>query len=840
MPFFQKAAPGGTPTALANGSPRKPQWNSNDFDANLGGPIQKDKTFLFASYLGVRRRQGIPTSAVVPNDSQRAAIDAHGTREARALLALIPPATTGNTLLSSPVHLLRRDQGLAKFDHTFSRANRFSATYLIEDGFASAPFSAHPVPGFGVTFARREQHIGLRDTHVFSPTLFHEFRASFRRVGSTDVVPLNRTTLSSLGLDGIVPDNPASEGPPFVLIAGFSAFGNSPNGPQLPKVNYFQFLDNVSWVRGRHHMKFGGEFRTFANNLTFDNIPNGVIFIDGSGTVGNRPLVPQLIPGLPPALNDFANGFAAFFAQNPSARVGHRSRAVNLFIQDDWKVRAGLSLNFGLRWEFNGPYTRIGDRVAALRVGQQSSIFPDAPVGLVYPGDPGVSRSTYSRDLNNFAPRFGFAWDVFGDGRLSVRGGYGLFYDAPFDGIILGSSLSAPPYTIRPTTLFTDYANPWEASRVNPIPQPFPRQPPRPGERVDFTRFAPVSFDFLDPNFRTPYGQQWNLQVQYQLANDWLLEAGYVGSNGVNLISRRQFNNAVAGPGANVGNTNQRRILNLGNPQNGEFGGAVFGRVGMQTNNANSNYNSLQVNLSRRMARGLYMSHAYTWSHTIDNASGGRVSSRLNPREDRGNSDTDVRHRYVLSFVYELPFHQEQTGALGRILGGWGFSGVTTFQSGLWSSVFEPSDRCLCDTPNQRVDSTGLAIQFLDPRSSSAVAGRPNSWFDGTGGGSPTAAPNPYFRRVGSGPSFALGAGRYGNVGRNTILMPGVNNWDLSVFKHIKMRESQTLEFRAEFFNAFNHTQFRFPDLNVASPNFGRVSRTEEPRIVQFGLRYSF
>ena len=383
VPFFQKAVAGGTPLTLPDGSPRKPQWNSNDFDANLGGPIQKDKTFFFASYLGFRRRQGRPNSAVVPDDSQRAAIEAQGTREARALLALIPPATTGNTLLSSPADSLRRDQVLAKFDHTFSRANRFSATYFIEDNSGILPFFLHPVPGFAVTLARRAQHIVLRDTHVFSPTLFHEFRATFHRRGTTDLVPLNRTTLSSLGLEGIVPDNPASEGPPFVVIAGFSEFGN--NGPQAVKSKQFQFLDNVSWVRGRHYIKFGGEFRTFAMNTTFDIVPNGFIFIDGSGTIGN--LVPRLIPGLPPALNDFANGFATGFAQGSSARVGHRSRAVNLFLQDDWKVRAGLSLNFGLRWKFNGPYTDIRDRIVTLRPGQQSRIFPDAPVGLVYPGD---------------------------------------------------------------------------------------------------------------------------------------------------------------------------------------------------------------------------------------------------------------------------------------------------------------------------------------------------------------------------------------------------------------------------------------------------------------------
>jgi hypothetical protein len=221
------------------------------------------------------------------------------------------------------------------------------------------------------------------------------------------------------------------------------------------------------------------------------------------------------------------------------------------------------------------------------------------------------------------------------------------------------------------------------------------------------------------------------------------------------------------------------------------------------------------------------MSHAYSWSHTIDNASGRRVSSRNDPRQDRGNADTDLRHRYVLTVIYELPWR-------GRLRGGWGVSGLATFQSGLPDSVVEPEDRCLCATGNIRADATGVPVQYLEARE-----GR-NNWFDGAGGGSTTAGANPYFRRVGTGASWAAGAGRYGNAGRNTLRRPGVNNWNLAGFKRTRVRERQQLELRAEWFNAFNHTQFLTPNTNIGSTLFGRVTATRDPRIVQLGLRYVF
>ena len=693
------------------------------------------------------------------------------------------------------------------------------------------------MPGFEWAADVQHQNLIVRDTHSFSPNLFHEFRVALQRVYVDARNPANPISLSSLGLDAIVPDLSEKASAPYVVIAGFSEFGDV-GVPQLSSDTTLQFIDNVSWTRGRHALKFGGNF----NLLRFSNTPsvlnNGIIFIDGSGT--RNSIVPA-IEGLSPALNDFANGFATAFLQGSKSLMGGRTWSANLFLQDDWKVRSDLTLNLGLRWEYNKGLTDSRDRAAALRPGRQSEIFPDAPVGLVYPGDAGISRSTYGEDWNNFAPRFGFAWDILGNGRLALRGGYGLFYQ-PHNFALEFQVTRTAPYVVNPRRFFTDYANPWEGARLSPTRQPFPHVPPESGGSFDFAALAPMTFSGMDPNLRTPYGQQWSLQVQYEPRSNWLLEVGYVGSNGVKLFSTQEANPAVPGPGATSGNADFRRVLNQGHPQSAQFGGAVFGSIPLFRSDRNSNYNGLQVNLTKRFSGGLQMTHAYTWSHAIDTTSDQNFRDRGDDGGAlRGHADHDRRHIYVGTYVYEFPWRQRQTGPLGKLVGGWGVSGVTMMRSGAAFNVFEPEDRCLCaiagvGTP----DYIGGDIAFHDPRSTNAVPGRPNSWFDGTGGGTPTAETNPHFRRVGSGASYELGAGRFGNFGRNVLRGPGFVNWQLAAFKRTEITERQSLEFRAEFFNLFNQAQFRNPIGDIASTNFGRILETADPRIIQFTLQYMF
>jgi hypothetical protein len=756
---------------------------------------------------------------------------------------LIPSASTGNTLYSSPSNAQDRDQGIAKFDHSFSAANQLSATFVIDDRWLGQdPFASggSTIPGFGQTGTWKDKNLILRDTHTFSPALINEFRAAYHRLGTDTVRPANHTKLSDLGLGNIVVDDPTAEGPPSVNISGFSPWGNTIQGPQSRFENTFHYLDNVSWTRGRHYLKFGGDFRSFSQNQRFTFVNNGYMVIDGSGTLLGK-VAP--IAGLSSALNDFAGGFATLYAQSSKGRQGYRTRSANLFWQDDWKLKPNFSLNFGMRWEYNAPLTEVHDQVVAFRLGQKSTVFPSAPTDLVYPGDNGISRATYPGDWNNFAPRLGFAWDVFKNGKLSVRGGYGLFYDIPIT-TLTTQFLNVPPYGAEPYTYYTLYADPWA---TNHLAQPFPFQPAKPGQSFNFTPYAPLALPgVMDPHFATPYAQQFNLTVQYQVHKDWLVDAGYVGTSGTKLLNRRQINPAVPGPGATSGNTESRRILNLNHPDAAAFGGTPLGTITDQLTDASSIYNSLQASVTKRLSHGLLLTGAYTWSHAIDDASAlnaldngapGRID---NARLDRGNSEQDVRHRFVMTYQYELPWWKQRRGALGHLLGGWELDGITTFQTGTPISVFENDDRALTGTYGQRPDYIGGDIQLYDPRAVSAVAGKPNSWFDGTGGGNATLAGSPFWRRVGSGPSWALGAGRYGNFGRNVLHGPGLNNFDVGVAKTFRITERQRLQLRSEAFNLVNHTQFKNPNGNDASVNFGRVTTTRDPRLIQLTLKYSF
>jgi hypothetical protein len=414
-----------------------------------------------------------------------------------------------------------------------------------------------------------------------------------------------------------------------------------------------------------------------------------------------------------------------------------------------------------------------------------------------------------------------------------------MFYDVPISELTL-QFLGAPPFGIQPDIYYsTDMTRPYTTSLENPIPNPFPYTPIQPGARFNFASIAPIGITVMDPDFRTPYTMQWNFQVQRQLMADWRVEATYVGASGTKLLNRRELNWGMLTPTATSGNIHSRRIYNLAHPQGAAYGGAPFAGITNQSTDAKSNYNSLQLALNKRFSRGFQMLHSYTWGHSIDNGSGLRVSGNpFNARLDRGNSEYDVRHRYSGSVVYQLPFLRDQQGVIGRALGGWEVSTVISLQTGFPFDITEPTDRCLCGAGGQRPDYIGGEVAFVDPRLNSFS--RLNSYFDGSGGGSATGAPNPYFRRVGSAATVAGGAGRYGTLGRNVFHGPGIQTVDLSLLKSFRLAERHRVDFRGEAFNLLNHTNFLNPSGNIGTATFGRITGARDPRLIQLSLRYWF
>jgi len=342
----------------------RPPYIANDFDANLGGPIWKNKTFFFVSYLGFRREYGVTNTGQVFTDAERAAILAGGVPAAKAIVNITPVANLPNGLYASaPVDTLQRDQGLLKLDHHFSDRNTFSASYVTERSTDQAPFAfgGVSIPGFGEVDFVTYHNVALHDTHAFSPTVINEALASFHRRDEPGVEPDNHTTPASLGFTGIIPDDPSAAGPPFVTI-GNIAIGNTFQGPQARRDNTWQYGDSVTWIKGRHTMKFGAEYRAYEQNQIFDFINNGYLAFSGFATQNN--LVPVL-PGLAndPLVNDFAQGYVSgFYDQSNSNRQGYRDKFFSTYAQDDFKVTRNLSINFGLRYDYGNPLEELRNR----------------------------------------------------------------------------------------------------------------------------------------------------------------------------------------------------------------------------------------------------------------------------------------------------------------------------------------------------------------------------------------------------------------------------------------------------------------------------------------------
>ena len=823
------------------GTPR-PQFNLNDFDANLGGPVIKNKTFFFASYLGFRRVYGVSEAGTVFTDAERAAILANGTDAAKAVVNITPKATDGgNQWIGAPVDSLSRDQGVMRIDHRFSDRNNFSVSYYTERSTDTAPFSfsGPSLPGFGELDLITNHAVTLHDTHSFSPTVVNEATADFHRRDQPGVVPQNTKSPASLGFNGINPDDPSAAGPPAMYIGDINV-GNTYQGPQARRDNTWEYRDTVSWIKGRHTFKFGAEYKAYEQNQIFDFLNNGYLLFDGSGTdVLGLPVLPGLEDS-DPSINDFALGFDTFYDQSNANRQGYRDKFFSVFAQDDFKIARNLTLNVGLRYDYGAPLTEVHNQVSTFIPGKQSTVFPTAPVGMLFAGDNGISNATYSPDKNNFGPRLGLAWDVLGNGKLVVRTGAGMFYNTPESELTL-QFLGAPPYGAQIVSYYsTDMTQPYQSSLINPLAtNPFPLKTAKPGDNVDFTVFAPIYLARMDPNFRTPYAFQYDFELQYQLARDWALDAAYVGSEGHHLENRRDLNPGIAGPGATTGNDDPRRLYNLGNPQDAAYGGAVYTSLTNQLSDANSVYNSLQISLNKRTSYGLALTNAYTWSHCIDNGSGLRANANpFNAAIDRGNCDTDVRHNYVGTVVYELPFFKEQHGFLGHVFGGFSISSVVDLSTGIPINITDSGDRSLTGSGADRPDYIGGDVVFVDPRDN--AFGRKNSYFNGTGGGTASGITNPYFNRVGTAGSWAAGAGRYGNFGRNVFHGPGRLNTDVLLRKSIRVTESQSLALMAQAFNFFNHTQFNNPSTNIASTAFGRVTTAHDPRLVQLTLQYRF
>jgi hypothetical protein len=787
----------------------KPKYLRNQFGGSFGGPIKRDRTFFFGDYEGTRSREGITRITNVPTALERAGnftqslfgvpidpltgmpfpggvipggrINAVG----RAIAALYPLPNRNDPLqnfVSSPTQRDRNDSFDARLDHRWNQKADLTFRYSFGDRNLFEPFTGPNlalVPGFGDAVKRRSQNVMGALTYVFSPNLVNETRVALSRVAAS--VTQQASTLSpTVGLPVISP-NARDAGLSFITVTGFSPLGDEGNNPQNSVTNVYQILDTASYVRGNHLIKFGADIRFSQQNAFRDVESRGRIQFSPFGQVTFNALG-DLLLGLP--------------LLSSVARVDNtqhlRTHSYNFFFNDSFRVRPRLTLNAGLRYEYNSPPLDAEDR---------ANVFDLATRNLVRVGTNGVPRGGYDSDKNNFAPRVGLAWTLGSKEQTVLRAGYGIYYDqsplAPGEALYFNS-----PYFDN--NIFFSLG-PFLPLTLN---DPFPAFFPFP---------LPDSALAIQRDLRTAYMQHWNLNVQQQLGQNNVLEIAYVGSKGTKLLTARDINQP------------QPSALPPGLPfvPRPDF---RFDDINLLESRANSNYHSLQARLQQRLARGLNSLVSYTWSKSIDDASNFFSSAgdsnfpqnSYNTRAERGRSNFDVRHRLSASYVYDLPFGKGRRYSenAGWLLSGWQSSGILSFQSGRPFTV-----ALLSDIDNS---GTGRSILGFGANDRPNLVGNPQL---------PNRSPERWFNTS----AFNFSApGTFGNAGRNILDGPGYQNVNVSLLKNTSLREDINLQLRAEFFNLFNHPNFNLPDNFLGSPTFGRITSARDPRHVQFGVKLLF
>ena len=499
---------------------------------------------------------------------------------------------------------------------------------------------------------------------------------------------------------------------------------------------------------------------------------------------------------------DYLLGRDVNFTQNSYTIQGGKYYIPSFYAQDNFKLTRRLTLNLGMRWEIYTPWREDNGQMAMYFPGAQSRTFPTAPLGFIYQTDP---QYTYVTDAVNIGPRIGFAWDVFGDGKTSVRGSYAVSYDGLHSEYLLAGN---QPFSLsvainNPGTLSNPYAN---------TRNPFPYKVDPANAKFDLP--ATIGGNPASP-FEAAYVQNVSFTIQRQLSASWMAQAGYIGNYGRKLPVQNEFNPAVYAAGqSTTANTDARRRL-----------APVYRGFNASSWDANSSYNALQTMVTKRLANGFTLVGHYTWSRAIDDSCQQETLDQclqqdpFNRLGSRGLSEFDRRHVAVFSYLYELPFFKSGNPALKQTLGGWRIAGINTFQTGNPLTVTTGSDVSLTAVGRDRPDLIG------DPALSSnrSTQDKMAQWF------SPSA-----FRRN--------AAGTYGNAGRDIIIGPGSWNWDLSFQKDFRLgSDRRRLEFRADLFNSLNHPNLGSPATNFGTPqSFGRITSTGSARVVQLALRYQF
>ena len=747
-----------------------------------------------------------------------------------------------------------RDELSEKVDWNVTQNDRLTVTLGSSRNPQVSPFtvgSATSVTGFPIDGFTNHYYGSANYTKTFSPSMVNEFRFTAQRNRGVQAVPATKLpTASQLGI-GITPDDPT--GPPILGFLGSNTtVGFSPQGPTALIDNTYIWNDTFTWTKGRHVVKAGFNYTPYQNNTVYDFYINGEFFFygnqGGSFSTNDRA--------------DFLLGLPDEFQQFPKAPSNIRSHNVSWFGQDEWKVRRNLTLTLGLRYEYSSPKIDTRGRSFSLDFGQQSTVFVNAPKGLLFPGDPQAPVGSNFPDRNDFAPRFGFAWDPRSDGKTSIRGGFGVFYDilkaednlqfngqAPFFGF---ADLLFPSLSGNPTAESNYLSQPYVAAGQ---PNPFPSQPPPHSLNFAAAGFLPIGGGgvyFVDPHLRTPYIYQYNLDIQREIFRNTTLDVAYIGSSSHKLTGLLDANPFVVG-------TKTRLFNTQAGPSNG------FSYLDEFANVANAHYNSMHAGLRKRLSDTKYVGSleyqlAYTYGHSIDNASGFRSRDSRVPTYNwgqfKGNSDFDLTHVISASAVWELPFAKAWADGPKRLTRGWTLYPIVSYRSGAPLDVLAGLSRTRTQPgpsgagdPNLVRANLVSAIQFdnIETYQKGSNGRSGNFYFD------PSAFERTSLVSLYNSQAAVTNAAlrTYGTLGRNAFRGPDRTNVNFTIGKVTDLYGERTkLEIRADFFNLFNHPLFSNPNTTITSGAFGQISSTgvlnsgnagdQQPRIIQLSARFTF
>lgn len=819
-------------------------YNFNQFGGSLGGPILRDKLFVFGDYQGVRSRSSVTHFTNVPTVAedhgdfsdllpgtiiydpttfprvpfQNNLIPQNRLDPAAALMfSLLPaPNRSGAFNYVAPLTTLDTiDSGDLRIDYNMSAKDRLSGIFVIRKHTNTMlPILGPRLNGSSLVttvLADRGQTYSLNYSHIVSPAMVNELTLAWSRDVRAGPVTPGMQYEPTLGIPGLntSPSNTDTTGfPLFDLIGnGYATFGAGLGGPFNQTHNAPQVSDSLSWNTGPHAFKAG-----FSANFRQFNVHQ---------SLASRGL--YIFLGLPTASFSFAGGNSAASAllgypfeiiRQMVSPTGERAKEYGGYFQDNFKATKRLTLNLGIRWDLYTPATEVSNRIAN---------FDPATVSMVLPNQNGRSASTLDTNYHNISPHTGFSYQATADGKTIVRGGFAIGYMnlvAQDAGSITDRLEENPPFALASTGVYNPLGpQPNLGISVPRVSDGFPLTPQDPQHLC-----CGVSLIYIPQSQPTPYTEQWNLDIQRALPRDFLFDIAYVGTAGVHLLGTTNINQAPPGP-------------TPAGPRS-PFSPNISTIHALKDQNS-SIYHSMQVKVERRFSSGFYLMGSYVYSKSIDDGSLGAGSAftplasstqpqdAFNVRGDRGPSDFDVRHRMVISYIYELPFGEGKRFAatsntiLNALIGGWQMNGITSAQSGWpFTPKLANGTAAINAGPGGAVRPNIIGNPDLGSRQTI------QHWFNVAAFVAPGAAGTPPFT--------------FGDAGRNILRGPRFVNFDFSLFKTFPVREHLRVEFRSEFFNLFNHPNFGLPNQFVDQPQAGIITSASSPRQIQFALKLFF